>query len=270
MRTSRTLRRRALTLVLVASVAAVPTLMLVALPTLPGCGSGDALGLEDWQRDLLFGFGSLAIGLLNSGAAGPAGQPGLACWDLNGNGVGDAAEDINGDGVFDALDCQGAPGAPAEVPDDAGQPVPSVPGEMGPPGLSCWDLNGDGIQDAEEDVNGDGVFDALDCQGAEGPAGVAGAVGLRALPVSREQIAGTRMATVCVTRATSRMVYPRRPPRMTTVTACRKTRTATACAMHMTVRRTRFSVSSLTSSTLLRQIRPTAHSSCPSIASFGL
>ena len=49
----------------------------------------------------------------DNGAAGVAGQPGgdgddgIACWDLNGNGVGDPAEDINGDGLFDAADCSG-------------------------------------------------------------------------------------------------------------------------------------------------------------------
>lgn len=52
-----------------------------------------------------------------AGAAGAAGLPGadgddgLACWDLNGNGVGDPEEDINGDGIFDAADC-GAGGGP--------------------------------------------------------------------------------------------------------------------------------------------------------------
>ena len=36
-----------------------------------------------------------------TGAAGTPGADGQACWDLNGNGVGDVAtEDINGDGVF--------------------------------------------------------------------------------------------------------------------------------------------------------------------------
>lgn len=32
-------------------------------------------------------------------------------------------------------------------------------------GLSCWDTNGDGIQDPNEDTNNDGNWDALDCQG---------------------------------------------------------------------------------------------------------
>jgi hypothetical protein len=40
------------------------------------------------------------------GANGADGAAGLACWDTNGNGIGDPEEDINGDGVWDALDCQ--------------------------------------------------------------------------------------------------------------------------------------------------------------------
>ncbi len=44
------------------------------------------------------------------GIAGVDGADGISCWDLNGNGVGDAEEDINDDGNFDAMDCQGADG----------------------------------------------------------------------------------------------------------------------------------------------------------------
>ena len=32
----------------------------------------------------------------------------------------------------------------------------------------CWDLNGDGIEDEDEDRNSDGVWDASDCQGSSG------------------------------------------------------------------------------------------------------
>ncbi|MDH3352266.1 MAG: hypothetical protein OEM51_12025 [Gammaproteobacteria bacterium] len=42
-----------------------------------------------------------------AGLPGDDGDPGLACWDLNGNGVGDPEEDINGDGFWDAADCAG-------------------------------------------------------------------------------------------------------------------------------------------------------------------
>ncbi|MBA4745418.1 MAG: collagen-like protein [Muricauda sp.] len=45
-----------------------------------------------------------------NGVNGADGADGISCWDLNGNGTGDAEEDINEDGNFDALDCQGANG----------------------------------------------------------------------------------------------------------------------------------------------------------------
>ena len=50
------------------------------------------------------------------GAAGPAGTDGLACWDLNGNGVGDPEEDINGDGVFDTAVASAMMTAPSRMP----------------------------------------------------------------------------------------------------------------------------------------------------------
>lgn len=51
-------------------------------------------------------------------------------------------------------------------------------------GRSCWDLNGNGIGDPDEDINGDGNFDEQDCvvgigpRGPQGPEGPAGADGL--------------------------------------------------------------------------------------------
>ncbi|TSJ46729.1 tail fiber domain-containing protein [Fluviicola chungangensis] len=44
-----------------------------------------------------------------------------------------------------------------------------------PKGLSCWDLNGNGIPESNEDINNDGQWDALDCQGDDGPMGSFGA-----------------------------------------------------------------------------------------------
>ena len=44
-------------------------------------------------------------------------------------------------------------------------------------GINCWDLNGDGINEMSEDINGDGNYNALDCQGAEGPQGPDGSDG---------------------------------------------------------------------------------------------
>ena len=49
---------------------------------------------------------------------------------------------------------------------------PGPQGEQGADGLSCWDLNADGIGDhPEEDINSDGNFDTLDCIGPPGQNG---------------------------------------------------------------------------------------------------
>jgi hypothetical protein len=71
------------------------------------------------------------------------GAPGLACWDLNGNGQADPEEDVNGDGIWDARDCQGADGGTGPA------------GSDGAAGANCWDTIGD--------YNGDGTADAQDC-----------------------------------------------------------------------------------------------------------
>ncbi|MBU0640199.1 MAG: tail fiber domain-containing protein [Planctomycetes bacterium] len=110
-----------------------------------------------------------------SGAAGQAGAGGLACWDLNGNGVGDPDEDANGDGDYNALDCAGSSG-PQGMNGPAGlQGPPGLQGLPGARGLACWDSNANGIGDPAEDINGDGAFDALDCTGPPGLQGSAGA-----------------------------------------------------------------------------------------------
>lgn len=46
--------------------------------------------------------------------------------------------------------------------------------------VACWDLNGNGLPDADEDVNGDGEADVLDCRGPQGPAGANGRDGVDA------------------------------------------------------------------------------------------
>jgi len=38
-------------------------------------------------------------------------------------------------------------------------------------GLSCWDINNNGLEDPEEDFNGDGIIDAADCHGLNGKDG---------------------------------------------------------------------------------------------------
>lgn len=89
-----------------------------------------------------------------------------------------AADGGTGDGDQAGQPAPGEPGAQGE------QGAPGVPGEQGPAGepgadgLSCWDLNGDGVADPAEDINGDGDFNALDCQGADGLDGQPGEPGL--------------------------------------------------------------------------------------------
>lgn len=50
-------------------------------------------------------------------------------------------------------------------------------GVTGPTGISCWDLNGNAVNDPAEDINGDGNWNTLDCIGATGAAGPAGPSG---------------------------------------------------------------------------------------------
>jgi hypothetical protein len=50
-------------------------------------------------------------------------------------------------------------------------------GQDGKDGINCWDLDGDGVQDVEEDINGDGTVDIADCKGPQGPKGDTGATG---------------------------------------------------------------------------------------------
>jgi formylglycine-generating enzyme required for sulfatase activity len=64
---------------------------------------------------------------------------------------------------------------PAGPQGDAGPAGPQ--GDAGPAGLACWDLDGDGTQDAAEDINLDGLWNASDCQGLPGDAGPAGPAG---------------------------------------------------------------------------------------------
>jgi hypothetical protein len=106
------------------------------------------------------------------GEQGPAGQ---ACWDDNGNGIGDLPdEDDNGDGVVDLLDCEGPQGEQGEQGDQGEQ---GEQGDQGDTGIHCWDLDGDRVNDPEEDTNGDGVFDANDCEGPQGEQGETGPPG---------------------------------------------------------------------------------------------
>lgn len=116
--------------------------------------------------------------LLQWNIIGPKGDPGLACWDLNGNGTGDPEEDINLDDAWNVADCQGSQGeqGPQGEKGDTGQD--GATGPAGPAGLACWDLDGNGDGDiVTEDIDGNGVVDVADCKGAKGDTGVTGATG---------------------------------------------------------------------------------------------
>jgi len=72
---------------------------------------------------------------------------------------------------------QGATG-PQGVPGPAGADgADGQDGQDGEDGLSCWDTNGNGIGEPDEDINTDGNYDTLDCMGPEGLQGIQGEVG---------------------------------------------------------------------------------------------
>jgi hypothetical protein len=105
--------------------------------------------------------------LLSWNIMGPQGNPGLACWDLNGDGLQDANEDINLDTLWDAADCKGAQGAQGE------QGIAGLDGQIGPQGPAGAD-------------------------GAVGPAGPQGPASLAALE-GTECTVGTAPGSVEVT-----------------------------------------------------------------------
>jgi len=72
------------------------------------------------------------------------------------------------------VSCSGSDGETGPAGKDGANGTNGIDGVAGSDGVSCWDLNGNGTGDAEEDVNDDGNFDALDCQGENGTNGVDG------------------------------------------------------------------------------------------------
>ncbi len=50
-------------------------------------------------------------------------------------------------------------------------------GPRGSAGATCWDVDGDGVQDSAEDANEDGEWNALDCRGEPGEPGERGEPG---------------------------------------------------------------------------------------------
>ncbi|MEZ4863571.1 MAG: hypothetical protein R3C14_19785 [Caldilineaceae bacterium] len=70
------------------------------------------------------------------------------------------------------------PQGPQGEPGPRGPVGPQGPaGPQGPVGQACWDLNGNGKADADEDRNGDGEVNVLDCAGPQGEQGEKGAKG---------------------------------------------------------------------------------------------
>lgn len=57
----------------------------------------------------------------------------------------------------------------------------NILGQKGDPGLACWDLNGNGVADPEEDINGDNQWNTVDCKGPQGEQGIQGMQGLQGL-----------------------------------------------------------------------------------------
>ncbi|MCZ6683563.1 MAG: hypothetical protein O7B26_10285 [Planctomycetota bacterium] len=95
-------------------------LVAIWLGPISGCGASGFLGLQDYQRDFLFGAGSLATSLLvgsTPGPEGPMGPPGPQ-------------------GPQGPAGPPGPPGAigPSGPGDPAGEPIPGLPGPIGPQG----------------------------------------------------------------------------------------------------------------------------------------
>jgi len=120
----------------------------------------------------------------NDGALGPAGPAGPQGPQGAPGPQGPAGND-GSQGPIGPAGPQGVQGDPGPT----GSQGPA--GSTGPQGTPCWDLNGNGIGDPEEDINGDSVVDVFDCQnipgpmGLQGPQGPAGPQGPQGAPGSR-------------------------------------------------------------------------------------
>ena len=83
----------------------------------------------------------------------------------------------------------GEDGASGEAGEDGEPGADGEDGEDGADGLPCWDLDGDGEPDPEEDINGDGVVDVDDCRGDDtgGSSSGSGGVYLGSLNIMYEE-----------------------------------------------------------------------------------
>ncbi|NGX17399.1 tetrathionate reductase family octaheme c-type cytochrome [Wenzhouxiangella sp. XN24] len=78
--------------------------------------------------------------------------------------------------------------------DDGDDGEDGLAGAPGTDGISCWDLNENGVADADEDVNNDGVVDVLDCQQ---PPSIGDAESLHAAFFADRPYEGTESCLAC-------------------------------------------------------------------------
>ena len=106
--------------------------------------------------------------------------------DGNSNGILDATEITSNQYICNGQAGATGPQGPIGLTGAAGaigtQGPIGLTGPAGTIGISCWDINGNGINDPSEDTNGDGTFNTTDCTvgivGPQGPAGPQGPIGL--------------------------------------------------------------------------------------------
>lgn len=146
------------------------------------CGD-DFLWLEDYQRDLLVGGLAAALLLDRQSADDEATEPLPGAYVPGPTGP-EGERGLPGPQGPQGPDGPAGPEGPAGP---AGEQGPTgAAGDEGPeglPGLSCWDLNGNGEADvATEDTNGDGAVDVRDCHGEDGLDGSGGSGGRDGAP----------------------------------------------------------------------------------------
>jgi hypothetical protein len=116
---------------------------IISVPTQTSPGFHKITAVDEYKTEASAQFRVVDM----TGTAGPAGmsvtgmpgEDGMHCWDLNENGMADAAEDVNNDGAVDVLDCQGAPGDAGEaIASDCDCP-PGPPGRDGDDGFDGTD-----------------------------------------------------------------------------------------------------------------------------------
>src|SRR6056297_2212910 len=78
--------------------------------------------------------------------------------------------------------------------DDGDDGEDGLAGAPGTDGISCWDLNQNGVADANEDTNNDGVVDVLDCQQ---PPSIGDAESLHAAFFADREYTGTESCLAC-------------------------------------------------------------------------